>query len=101
MPKITVYTKPSCVQCNATYRTLSTIGKALGLGDEKGEGWYDSIDLAEQPEAIMDLKALGLMSAPSVLIHDTDGNLIDKWGGFNPSKLEELKHNLSQALVAA
>lgn len=101
MPKITVYTKPSCVQCNATYRTLATIGKELGLGNEKGEGYYDSVDLSVHPEAIDELRALNLSSAPSVLIHDDEGNLLDKWGGFNPGKLEELKHALSGALVAA
>lgn len=51
---ITVYTKPSCVQCNATYRAL----------DAKGIK-YTPHDLSEDPSALERVKALGYMQAPS------------------------------------
>ena len=38
---ITVYTKPACVQCNATYKAL----------DKQGIS-YDVIDITEVPEAV-------------------------------------------------
>ena len=36
---VTVYTKPACVQCNATYKALDKQGVA-----------YDVIDITESPE---------------------------------------------------
>ena len=97
---ITVYTKPSCVQCDATKRGLNNIGKKLGLGDEEGAGWYEVIDLAENPDAVADLKAQNLMSAPAVFQHE-DGVLTEKWGGFRPDKLADVEKKLTEALVAA
>ncbi len=38
---VTVYTKPSCVQCNATYKAL----------DKKGIE-YNTVDLSEDPTAL-------------------------------------------------
>lgn len=104
MSTITVYTKPSCVQCNATHTALANIGKRLGLGDAEGEGWWNTIDLAENPDAVADLKAQKLMSAPAVFVTEDseDGPVIaEKWGGFRPDKLAELETTLSGALVAA
>lgn len=104
MSTITVYTKPACVQCNATHNTLAAIGKRLGLGDADGEGWWNTIDLAENPDAVLELKAQKLMSAPAVFVYEDgeDGPTItEKWGGFRPDKLSELENQLSGALVAA
>lgn len=71
---ITVYSKPSCVQCTATYRAL----------DNKGVG-YEVIDLTTQPEEVIDaFKARGLMQAPIVV---TDS---DEWAGFRPDKVAAL-----------
>ena len=52
----TVYTKPSCVQCNATYRAL----------DSKGIE-YDIVDLSEDPAALETVKELGYLQAPVVV----------------------------------
>ena len=46
---ITVYTKPSCVQCNATYRAL----------DSKGIE-YEVLDLSVDENALAQVKELGL-----------------------------------------
>ena len=75
---ITVYTKPSCVQCNATYRALD----AQGIE-------YEIHDLSEDPTALEQVKALGYMQAPVV---DTDE---DHWSGFRPDKIAELASRLA------
>jgi len=75
---ITVYTKPGCVQCNATYRAL----------DKKGIA-YRSLDISEDPEALERLKALGAQQAPAV---ETPN---DFWTGFRPDKIEELAQQLA------
>lgn len=67
---ITVYTKPSCVQCNATYRALD----AKGLD-------YTTVDLSADEEALEAVKALGYMQAPVVVTPD------DHWSGFRPDKI--------------
>ena len=67
---VTVYTKPACVQCNATYRAL----------DKKGIT-YQSVDISQDAEALERLKALGYMQAPVVV---TDQ---DHWSGFRPDKI--------------
>lgn len=75
---ITVYTKPSCVQCNATYRAL----------DAKGIE-YEIHDLSEDPTALEQVKALGYMQAPVVVTDE------DHWSGFRPDKIAELATRLA------
>lgn len=70
---ITVYTKPSCVQCNATYRALENRGLE-----------YEIFDLSVDEKALETVKELGYLQAP-VVITDTDS-----WSGFRPDKIEEL-----------
>jgi len=70
---ITVYTKPSCVQCTATYRAL----------DNKGIE-YEIFDLSVDEKALETVKALGYLQAPVVI---ADG---DHWSGFRPDKINEL-----------
>lgn len=70
---ITVYTKPSCVQCNATYRAL----------DSKGLE-YDVLDLSEDEAALEMVKSLGYMQAPVVVTEN------DHWSGFRPDKIAGL-----------
>lgn len=75
---VTVYTKPACVQCNATYRAL----------DKKGIA-YQSVDISQDAEALERLKALGYMQAPVVVTEQ------DHWSGFRPDKIEELVQAVS------
>ena len=56
---VTVYSKPSCVQCNATYRAL----------DNKGIN-YRVIDVSADDEAAEYVKGLGYMQAPVVVTDD-------------------------------
>ena len=72
-----VYTKPSCVQCTATYRAL----------DSKGIQ-YEIHDLSEDAHALEQVKSLGYLQAPVVI---TDQ---DHWSGFRPDKIDELAARL-------
>lgn len=77
---ITVYTKPSCVQCNATYRAL----------DSKGIE-YNIIDISEDAAALEQVKALGYLQAPVVIAED------EHWSGFRPDKIDDLALRLKRA----
>lgn len=82
MTQITVYSKPSCVQCNGTYRMLDS-----KLVD------YDVIDLTESPTALEQVKALGYLEAPVVLVTQEDDlgvpQIVDSWSGLRPDKIDE------------
>ena len=45
---ITVYSKPNCVQCNATYRALDKAGLR-----------YETVDISLDVEALEQVRALG------------------------------------------
>ncbi len=70
---ITVYSKPSCVQCDATYRALNKQGLD-----------YEVVDITADAEALASVKALGYQQAPVVF---ADG---DHWSGFRPDKIKAL-----------
>ncbi|KIQ08136.1 NrdH-redoxin [Rhodococcus sp. Leaf7] len=70
---VTVYTKPACVQCKATYRAL----------DKEGIE-YDVIDISMDPEARDYVMALGYLQAPVVVAGD------DHWSGFRPDRIKTL-----------
>lgn len=70
---ITVYSKPSCVQCTATKRAL----------DRKGIE-YDSVDISVDPEAYAFVESLGYRQVPVVVV----GN--DHWSGFQPEMINRL-----------
>ncbi|MGW0041018.1 redoxin NrdH [Rhodococcus sp. NPDC003348] len=70
---ITVYTKPACVQCNATYRALDKAGIE-----------YSIIDITENAEARDYVMALGYLQAPVVVAGD------DHWSGFRPDRIKTL-----------
>lgn len=75
---ITVYTKPSCVQCTATYRAL----------DSKGIE-YEVLDLSEDETALATVKELGYLQAPVVVTDD------EHWSGFRPDKIDALADRLT------
>lgn len=73
--RVTVYSKPACVQCNATYRAL----------DSKGIG-YVIVDVTEVPAALEYItEELGYSQAPVVVVDDEN-----HWSGFRPDKIAEL-----------
>jgi glutaredoxin-like protein NrdH len=78
---VTVYTKPRCVQCNATYRALDKNGIA-----------YQSVDLSQNPELLEELKEEGHLGAPVV----KSATPVGDWAGFQPDKIEELNTYLTE-----
>jgi glutaredoxin-like protein NrdH len=75
---VTVYTKPSCVQCTATYRAL----------DNKGIE-YEVHDVSTDEAALEHVKSLGYLQAPVVVTDD------DHWSGFRPDKIASLSAELA------
>lgn len=67
---ITVYSKPACVQCEATYRAL----------DKKGVE-YTVVDVTQDAEAMALVRELGYLQAPVVVAGDTH------WSGFRPDRI--------------
>lgn len=74
MSTTTVYTKPGCVQCTATFRALDAAGIA-----------YEVRDVTEDTDALATVKALGYAAAP-VVVSPTG----DHWSGFRPDKIAGL-----------
>ena len=70
---ITVYSKPNCVQCNATYRALDKAGLD-----------YRTVDVSVDDEALNRVKSLGYAQAPVVVVG------ADHWSGFRPDKIKAL-----------
>lgn len=70
---ITVYTKPSCVQCNATYKALDKAGID-----------YAIVDITTNEEARDYVIGLGYLQAP-VVVTETD-----HWSGFRPDRIKSI-----------
>ncbi len=70
---VTVYSKPSCVQCTATYRAL----------DQKGVN-YEIVDLTQDQSAFDTVRNLGYMQVPVVVAGE------DHWSGFQPDRISSL-----------
>lgn len=70
---ITVYTKPACVQCNATYKALDKQGLE-----------YDIVDITEDAEARDYVMALGYLQAPVVIAGG------EHWSGFRPDRIRAI-----------
>ncbi|PCK83335.1 NrdH-redoxin [Rhizobium sophoriradicis] len=70
---ITVYSKPACVQCTATYRALDRLGVD-----------YDIVDISQDAEALDRVRSLGYMQAPVVVAGERH------WAGFRPDMISAL-----------
>lgn len=73
MSHITVYTKPACVQCNATFRALDNAGIT-----------YEKVDITLDSEARDYVMALGYLQAPVIVAGD------QHWSGFRPDRVKSL-----------
>lgn len=69
---ITVYTKPSCPQCDATKRCLTKHGIPFHV-----------VDLTVDAEALAFVQSLGYTAAPVVVTSSGD-----HWAGFRPDRLK-------------
>jgi glutaredoxin-like protein NrdH len=74
MSHITVYTKPACVACKATFRALNNAGIS-----------YDVIDITEDAGARDYVMSLGYLQAP-VVYAGPDYH----FSGFRPDRLKAL-----------
>jgi glutaredoxin-like protein NrdH len=70
---VIVYSKPACVQCDATYRAL-----------DKRNVEYTVIDVTTNPEALDLVRGFGYLQVPVVVA----GN--DHWSGFRPDQIAKL-----------
>lgn len=70
---VTIYTLPSCPQCDTTKRFLAKEGVD-----------YKEIDLSNDADATEFVKQLGYASAPVVVAQDSH------WSGFRIEKLRNL-----------
>ncbi|MFT3714553.1 MAG: glutaredoxin-like protein NrdH [Gordonia sp. (in: high G+C Gram-positive bacteria)] len=80
---ITVYTKPACVQCNATYKALDKHGLE-----------YKVVDISQDDEARDYVMALGYLQAPVVVVDGAGseasgpGLAAEHWSGFRPDRIK-------------
>lgn len=70
---VTVYTTPSCVQCESTKKLLT-----------KNEVEFSVVDLSEDVEALEMVRGLGYAAAPVVIADDKH------WSGFRPDMIASL-----------
>ena len=71
---VTVYTKPACVQCKATYRAL----------DKEGID-YEKVDISLDADARDYVMSLGYLQAP-VVYAGPDNH----FAGFRPDRVKQL-----------
>ena len=71
--EIQIFSKPSCVQCTATYRALDKQGLA-----------YTVIDITAEDDAKAQVEALGYRQLPVVVAGE------DHWSGFRPDRIQAL-----------
>jgi glutaredoxin-like protein NrdH len=70
---VTVYSKPACVQCVATYKELERKGVDFSV-----------VDLTQDDQAFSKVQDLGYMQVPVVIAGE------DHWAGFRPDKIGAL-----------
>jgi len=70
---VTVYTLPSCVQCESTKKYLKNRDVS-----------FEVVDLSENSDAMELVKRLGYQAAPVVVAGD------EHWSGFRPDLLNSL-----------
>lgn len=70
---ITVYTLPSCVQCDSTKRYLT-----------RNNVEFETVDLSKDENAMKMVRGLGYSAAPVVVVED------QHWSGFRIDRLNSL-----------
>ena len=73
MQQITVYSKPGCVQCQATISKLDKRGAA-----------YEVRDVTQDQDAYAHVRELGYQQVPVVEVGQ------QHWSGFRPDKISGL-----------
>ena len=83
-PGVTVYTKPACVQCDATYKALDNHGIA-----------YQKVDITQDGGARDYVMSLGYLQVPIVVAGG------QHWSGFRPDRIKALTNPAVFATHAA
>lgn len=73
MAEVIVFTKPNCVQCEATKRAMKKHNIA-----------HTTVDISQDDDALSKVKQLGHYQAPVVVVGD------DSWSGFRPDRIKTL-----------
>lgn len=79
---ITVYSKPSCVQCDATYRALEKTGLA-----------FEVVDITQDDAARERVLEMGYLQAPVVVAGE------DHWSGYRPDRIRTLVVQAAAAMA--
>lgn len=79
---VIVYSKPSCVQCNFTKRTLNKLGVE-----------FEEVNIAENEEGRERVAELGFVQVPVV---DFNGEV---FSGYRPEKLEKLSKSFDKESI--
>lgn len=83
-PVLTIYSKPACVQCDATYRPVVRAGLEEGIE-------YVVIDITKDDQSAEFVRGLGHLQAPVVVFGDRH------WSGFRP---DEVRAAIAEILEA-
>ena len=75
---VTVYSKPDCVKCTATYKALDKTGVN-----------YTVIDITEDADAMAYAVGLGHVAAPVVVVNRPDGST-EHWSDFRRERIQAL-----------
>lgn len=76
--RVTLYSKPLCVQCDATKRGLAKYGIE-----------FTEVDVTANDAAFEYVTAeLGYSQAPVVVVEDGDGE--DHWSGYRPDHIKRI-----------
>ena len=78
---ITVFSKPACVQCDATKKALDKLHIP-----------YTAVDMTEDFEALERARSLGYLQAPVVFIDDDN-----HWSGYRPDQIKALAQSFISA----
>jgi glutaredoxin-like protein NrdH len=79
--RVTVYTKPGCVQCDATFRLMD----ARGIP-------YTPVDVTTDPDALKAVRGLGYLQAPVVVAGGRH------WSGYRPDEITRLREESREVL---
>lgn len=70
---VTVYTLPSCVQCESTKKML-----------DRNAIEYDVVDMSQDEAALEMIRNMGYQAAPVVIAGE------DHWSGFRPDRISAI-----------
>lgn len=77
---IVLYSKPACVQCNATKLKFKKEGLVEGVD-------YTIVDVSKDETALEFIKSLGHLQAPVVFVSKPEGDF--HWSGYDVDEIDE------------